>query len=163
MAGRRDFDTDEAAYLRDVGKYCDTVLLRRADESDNGEFFPDIIRQFADLGLLESMFDEQRNLQLHRMRLVHQTTELVAVAFPAAVVALGALRLQAYLLKRYAEPDIADRYLQSYSAPTRPCGTPSKRSKSSVPWASTTAAASNDCFETARPFKSSMGPAKSTP
>jgi len=91
MAGRRDFDTDEAAYLQDVGKYCDTVLLHRADESDNGEFFPDIIRQFADLGLLELMFDEQRNLQLHRMRLVHQTTELVAAAFPAAVVALGAL------------------------------------------------------------------------
>jgi alkylation response protein AidB-like acyl-CoA dehydrogenase len=58
------------------------------------------------------MFDKQRNLQLHRMRLVHQTTELVAAAFPAAVVALGALRLQAYLLKRYAEPDIADRYLE---------------------------------------------------
>lgn len=112
MAGRRDFDTDEAAYLQDVGKYCDTVLLQRADESDNGEFFPDIIRQFADLGLLELMFDEQRNLQLHRMRLVHRTTELVAAAFPAAVVALGALRLQAYLLKRYAEPDIADRYLE---------------------------------------------------
>ena len=112
MAGRRDFDTDEAAYLQDVGRYCDTVLLHRADESDNGEFFPDIIRQFADLGLLELMFDEQRNLQLHRMRLVHQTTELVAAAFPAAVVALGALRLQAYLLKRYAEPDIADRYLE---------------------------------------------------
>ncbi|HVD80166.1 MAG TPA: acyl-CoA dehydrogenase family protein, partial [Propionibacteriaceae bacterium] len=112
MAGRRDFDADEAAYLQDIGKYCDTVLLHRADESDNGEFFPDIIRQFADLGLLELMFDEQRNLQLHRMRLVHQTTELVAAAFPAAVVALGALRLQAYLLKRYAEPDIADRYLE---------------------------------------------------
>ena len=104
MAGRRDFDTDEAAYLQDVGTYCDGVLLHRADESDNGEFFPDIIRQFADLGLLELMFDEQRNIQLHRMRLVHQTTELVAAAFPAAVVALGALRLQAYLLKRYANP-----------------------------------------------------------
>ena len=87
MAGRRDFDTDVVAYLQDVGKYCDTVLLDRADQSDNGEFFPDIIRQFADLGLLELMFDEQRNLQLHRMRLVHQTTELVAAAFPAAPVA----------------------------------------------------------------------------
>ena len=75
MAGRRDFDTDEAPYLQDVGKYCETVLLHRADEGDNGEFFPDIIRQFADLGLLELMFDEQRNLQLHRMRLVHRTTE----------------------------------------------------------------------------------------
>ena len=84
MAGRRDFDADEAAYLQDVGKYCDTVLVHRGDESDSGEFFPDIIRQFADLGLLELMFDEQRNLQLHRMRLVHQTTELVAAAFPAA-------------------------------------------------------------------------------
>jgi hypothetical protein len=90
MAGRRDFDTDEADHLQDVGKYCETVLLHRADESDNGEFFPDLIRQFADLGLLlELMFDEQRNLQLHRMRLVHQTTELVAAAFPAAVVALA--------------------------------------------------------------------------
>ena len=94
MAGGRDFDTDEAAYLEDVGKYCDTVLLHRADETDNGEFFPDIIRQFADLGLLELMFAEERNLQLHRMRLVHQTTELVAAAFPAAAVALGALRLR---------------------------------------------------------------------
>lgn len=58
MAGRRDFDADEVAYLQDVGKYCDTVLLHRADESDNGEFFPDIIRQFADRGLLELSFDE---------------------------------------------------------------------------------------------------------
>jgi hypothetical protein len=66
MAGRRDFDTDEAAYLRDVAQYCDTVLLHRADESDNGEFFPDIIRHLADLGLLELMFDEQRNL--HRSK-----------------------------------------------------------------------------------------------
>jgi alkylation response protein AidB-like acyl-CoA dehydrogenase len=46
------------------------------------------------------------------MRLIHQTTELVAAAFPASVVALGALRLQAYLLTRYAEPHIADRWLE---------------------------------------------------
>jgi hypothetical protein len=58
------------------------------------------------------MIDEQRNLQLHRMRLVYQTTELVAAAFPAAVVALGALRLQTYLLKQYADREIADRYLE---------------------------------------------------
>lgn len=109
---RRDFETDEENYLKDIEKYCDTVLLARADESDSGEFFPDVIRQFADLGLLELMFDEDRNLQLHRMRLIHRTTELVAAAFPASVVALGALRLQAYLLKRYAEPHIADRYLE---------------------------------------------------
>ena len=108
---RRDFETDEENYLKDIEKYCDTVLLARADESDSGEFFPDVIRQFADLGLLELMFDEDRNLQLHRMRLIHRTTELVAAAFPASVVALGALRLQAYLLKRYAAPHVADRYL----------------------------------------------------
>jgi alkylation response protein AidB-like acyl-CoA dehydrogenase len=112
MVGRRDFESDEAAYLHDVEEYCETVLLPRGDDSDDGRFFPDVIRQFADLGLLELMFDEQRSLQLHRMRLIHQTTALVAAAFPAAVVALGALRLQAYLLKRYAEPEIAERYLE---------------------------------------------------
>jgi len=58
------------------------------------------------------MFDQQRNLQLHRMRLIHETTELVAAAFPTSDVALGALRLQAYLLTRYAEPAIVDRYLE---------------------------------------------------
>jgi alkylation response protein AidB-like acyl-CoA dehydrogenase len=109
---RRDFETDEANYLNDIEKFCDTVLLPRADQSDNGEFFPEVIKQFAEYGLLELMFDEDRNLQLHRMRLIHETTELVAAAFPASVVALGALRLQAYLLKRYAEPEIADRYLE---------------------------------------------------
>ena len=109
---RRDFETDEANYLKDIEKYCDTVLLARGDESDDGKFFPEVIKQFADLGLLELMFDEDRNLELHRMRLIHETTELVAAAFPASVVALGALRLQAYLLKRYAEPEIADRYLE---------------------------------------------------
>ncbi len=109
---RRDFETDEEKYLKDIEKYCDTVLLQRGDDSDDGAFFPDIIRQFSELGLLELMFDEERNLQLHRMRLIHQTTELVAAAFPASVVALGALRLQAYLLKRYTEPHIADRYLE---------------------------------------------------
>jgi hypothetical protein len=41
--------------------------------------------------------------------------------------------------------------------------TPSKRSKSSVPSVSTTAAAYNDSSGTARPSKSSAGPAKSTP
>lgn len=109
---RRDFETDEESYLSDIEKYCDTVLLERGDSSDNGEFFPDIIRDFADLGLLELMFDQDRTLQLDRMRLVHRTTEMVAAAFPASVLALGALRLQAYLLKRYAEPHIADRYLE---------------------------------------------------
>ncbi|MGS0684477.1 acyl-CoA dehydrogenase family protein [Nakamurella sp. GG22] len=109
---RRDFETDEANYLKDVEKYCDTILLARGDQSDDGKFFPEVIKQFADLGLLELMFDEDRNLELHRMRLVHETTELVAAAFPASVVALGALRLQAYLLKRYAEREIADRYLE---------------------------------------------------
>src|SRR3712207_5479499 len=112
MTGRRDFETDEAAYLTDVAKFCDTVLLPRADESDSGEFFPDVIRQFADLGLLELMFDERRTLRLDRMRLVHETTELVAAAFPAAVVALGALRLHGYLLTRYAEPHLVERYLE---------------------------------------------------
>jgi len=112
MTGRRDFETDEAAYLTDVAKFCDTVLLPRGDRSDTGEFFPDIITQFAELGLLELMYDEQRNLRLDRMRLIHETTELVAAAFPASVVALGALRLQGYLLKRYAQPHIAERYLE---------------------------------------------------
>ena len=112
MPGRRDFQTDEAAYLTDVAKFCDTVLAPRADESDDGEFFPEVIRGFAEIGLLELMFDERRNLRLDRMRLIHETTELVAAAFPAAAVALGALRLQAYLLKRYAEPDVAERYLE---------------------------------------------------
>ncbi len=112
MTGRRDFETDEAAFLADVATFCDTVLLPRADRSDGGEFFPDIIRQFSDLGLLELMFDADRTLRLDRMRLIHETTELVAAAFPASVVALGALRLQAYLLKRYAEPHIAERYLE---------------------------------------------------
>jgi alkylation response protein AidB-like acyl-CoA dehydrogenase len=112
MSARRDFEVDETAYLADIAEFCDTVLLPRADKSDGAEFFPDIIRQFADLGLLELMFDEQRNLCLDRMRLIHETTELVAAAFPAAVVALGALRLQGYLLKRYAEPHVVDRYLE---------------------------------------------------
>jgi alkylation response protein AidB-like acyl-CoA dehydrogenase len=108
----RDFETDEKSYLKDIETFCETVLLPRADQSDRGEFFPEIIKQFAERGLLELMFDRERNLQLHRMRLIHETTELVAAAFPASVVALGALRLQAYLLKRYAEPKIVDRYLE---------------------------------------------------
>lgn len=83
-----------------------------ANEIDlTARFFPELLREAADLGLQALIFDEDMCLDLSRMDLVHETTEQISAESAAVALAISVARLHTYLLARYASDDVRDRWL----------------------------------------------------
>jgi alkylation response protein AidB-like acyl-CoA dehydrogenase len=110
--------TDEEVFRARVATFCHDHLAPRARAGDDGDFFADLLEEAGRLGLLALMFDDERRLRLDHMPLIQETTELAASVFGAFAVALGSLRLQAYLLARHASAELVDRWLEPLLAGT---------------------------------------------
>ena len=90
-----------------------TKLAERAETMDrNAKFDQQILDEGAALGLVKLIFDENLDLDLSRMPLVHDVTERIASVCPPVAMELGVMRLVAYLLSRYAPPAVRERWLQ---------------------------------------------------
>lgn len=74
-------------------------------------FFPGAMRELAELGL-QSLLFEGDDLVLERQVLAHETSERLARALPALAIATSVARLHGYLLAKYAQPTVRERYLE---------------------------------------------------
>ena len=101
----------DAAYgdfLRTVREWCEKDVAPRArDIDERSAFFPDLMRQGAELGLHGLIFDDAGKIDLTYFDLAHETTELVASYSGAVALGLCIGRLHPYLLAKYAEEAVA--------------------------------------------------------
>lgn len=89
-------------------------LAAKAESLDRGAVFDkEILDEGAALGFVKLIFDENLNLDLSRMPLVHDITERIASVYPPVAMELGVMRLVSYLLARYARPAVKDRWLRA--------------------------------------------------
>jgi alkylation response protein AidB-like acyl-CoA dehydrogenase len=98
--------------LADVEDFA-AKLAERAETMDrNAKFDKEVLDEGAALGFVKLIFDENLDLDLSRMPLVHDVTERIASVCPPVAMELGVMRLVAYLLSRYAPPAVKERWLQ---------------------------------------------------
>lgn len=89
-------------------------LAAKAESLDReAKFDKEILDEGAALGFVKLIFDENLNLDLSRMPLVHDITERIASVYPPVAMELGVMRLVSYLLARYARPAVKDRWLRA--------------------------------------------------
>jgi alkylation response protein AidB-like acyl-CoA dehydrogenase len=74
-------------------------------------FIPELLDEAAELGLQSLLFDRDLELNLSRMSLVHEVTEIIASKSAAVAMQLGGARLVAYLLARYANAEVREQWL----------------------------------------------------
>jgi alkylation response protein AidB-like acyl-CoA dehydrogenase len=87
-------------------------LAARAEEMDrSGAFDQEILDEGAARGFVKLIFNDDLELDLSRMPLVHEVTERIASVCPPVAMELGVMRLVAYLLSRFARPAVRDRWL----------------------------------------------------
>jgi alkylation response protein AidB-like acyl-CoA dehydrogenase len=88
-------------------------LAERAETMDrNATFDKEVLDEGAALGFVKLIFDENLDLDLSRMPLVHDVTERIASVCPPVAMELGVMRLVAYLLSRYAPSAVKERWMQ---------------------------------------------------
>jgi alkylation response protein AidB-like acyl-CoA dehydrogenase len=88
-------------------------LAARAEEMDrSGKFDQEILDEGAARGFVKLIFNDDLELDLSRMPLVHEVTERIASVCPPVAMELGVMRLVAYLLSRFARPAVRDRWLK---------------------------------------------------
>src|SRR5690349_17068627 len=99
--------TNDAALLTAVDDLCLTVIRPRAATIDSErQFFPDILRQAAEIGLQSLIFDDELHLTLGNTELIHETTERLAAESGAVALAVSVARLHTYLLARFANAEL---------------------------------------------------------
>jgi alkylation response protein AidB-like acyl-CoA dehydrogenase len=104
-------DTLYEDFLRTVREWCENEVAPRAREiDDTSAFFPDLMRQGAELGLHGLIFDDGGAVDLTYLDLADETTQLVASYSGAVALGLAIGRLHSYLLARYAEPAVASAW-----------------------------------------------------
>ena len=98
--------------LRVVGAFCEKEIAPRAREIDEtGEFFPDLVRKGAEIGLQGLIFTEDLRIDPAGFAPAHETTELISSYSAAVALAFSVARLHGYLLARYAPEPVRDRWL----------------------------------------------------
>lgn len=102
----------ELARLRE---YCETVLAPRAREIDeSSEFIRDVLKDMAAIGQQRLHLDGlEINWAPEAWHTVHQASQLIAGYSTATAVATSVARLHSYLLVKYAQPAVRDRWLES--------------------------------------------------
>ena len=100
---------EAAELLHHVDDFCATVVQPRAAAIDTEcEFFPDILRTAADIGLQSLIFTDKLELNLTNTQLIHETTERIAAESAPVALAISVARLHTYLLARYATAQLKD-------------------------------------------------------
>ncbi|MFV0432622.1 MAG: acyl-CoA dehydrogenase family protein [Leucobacter sp.] len=103
----------EERELRDrVEAFCVEEVRPRVAAIDRDlEFFPELLSSAAGIGLQSLLFGENGELRLDRTGLVHETTERIAAESAPVALAVSVARLHTYLLARYADPELRERYI----------------------------------------------------
>jgi alkylation response protein AidB-like acyl-CoA dehydrogenase len=106
------FDDETRALLDVVGNFCEKEVGPRSQAIDtSGQFFPDLVKQAATIGLQGLIFRDDLTIEPDGFALAHETTELIASYSGAVALSLSIARLHGYLLATYAPADIRDRWL----------------------------------------------------
>jgi alkylation response protein AidB-like acyl-CoA dehydrogenase len=84
-----------------------------AELDERGVFNPGPLQRAAEIGLTRLLFDDDDNINLQQMRLTHDVTEMVASASPAVSMQISATRVIAYLIAKYAEPEVRSKWLRA--------------------------------------------------
>jgi alkylation response protein AidB-like acyl-CoA dehydrogenase len=104
---------DRAQLIANLENFITDTVTERAEIMDRtGEFDQDLLAQAVDLGLVGVIFDENLELDISTMPLVHEVTERLAGASCALAMEVGVMRLTSYLLARFAPDDVRDRWLR---------------------------------------------------
>ncbi|WP_053384412.1 acyl-CoA dehydrogenase family protein [Leucobacter celer] len=108
---KNDTPTDEQLLERLEAFCVEQVRPRSAAIDREREFFPDLLSSAAELGLQSLLFGEDGELRLDRTGLIHETTERIAAESAPVALAVSVARLHTYLLARYADPELQERYI----------------------------------------------------
>jgi alkylation response protein AidB-like acyl-CoA dehydrogenase len=107
-----EVEPDAKELLQVVQRFCvDEVepLARQIDEV--AEFFPGLLKTAGEIGLQSLITTDTGEIEFSGLPLAHETNEIIASYSGAVALAVSITRLHAYLLCRYARPEIRDRWL----------------------------------------------------
>ncbi len=107
-----EVEQDTLEMLDLVSRFCEEQVAPAASAIDQeGEFFPSLLKVAAGIGLQSLLTDLDGTVQLESLPLAHETNELIASQSGAVALGISITRLHAYLLCRYAAPEVRDRWL----------------------------------------------------
>lgn len=107
-----DVEPDALELLDVVNRYCVAEVAPAArDIDESARFFPDLLKTAGEIGLLSLITDESGEIDLEALPLAHETNELIASYSGAVALGVSIARLHAYMLCRYARPEVRDRWL----------------------------------------------------
>lgn len=86
-------------------------VARQIDRSD--EWFPEVLKECAELGLQGIMVADDRTIDPARIHIADATTEVLASYSPSVALAVTAARLHTIMLATYATPEVRDRWLDA--------------------------------------------------
>lgn len=105
--------SDATQFLKEVEEFVITEVAPRAEHLDRtGIVDLELLTSGARLGLAGMLFNDDLELDLSKMHLVHDATERIASVYPPLAMELGVMRLVTYLLARYARQEVKDRWIQ---------------------------------------------------
>lgn len=105
-------EPDAKELLDVVHRFCIEEVAPAARQIDEtGEFFPELLKTAADIGLQSLITDESGEINFDGLSLAHETNEVIASYSGAVALAISITRLHAYLLCRYARPKVRDTWL----------------------------------------------------
>ena len=105
-------DADAIDYLKVVEDFCRDRIAPVATQIDRSdEWFPDVLKECADLGLQGIMVGEDRAIDASRIFVAEATSQVLASYSPSVALAVGAARLHTIMLATHASPQVRDRWL----------------------------------------------------
>lgn len=104
----------EICELDKLRRYCDECLSAAASKIDrSGQFIRDVLLDFAEMGLQRlHLHENEISDDLQSWLRIHESSSLIAKFSVAAAVAVSVARLHTYLLVKYTNAELRDRWLE---------------------------------------------------
>jgi alkylation response protein AidB-like acyl-CoA dehydrogenase len=110
-------DPDVKDLLGVVRTFCnDEVRPRARSIEDSAGAYDGLVQTAAQIGLQGLIFDGTGNIDPTGFATAHETTEVLASYSGSLALALSIARLHGYMLSRYADPAVRDRWLPNLIA-----------------------------------------------
>jgi alkylation response protein AidB-like acyl-CoA dehydrogenase len=114
-----EVEPDAKELLDVVLRFCVDEIAPAARHIDEaGEFFPALLKTAAAIGLQSLITEESGAINFDGLPLAHETNELIASYSGAVALGVSISRLHAYLLCRFARPEVRDQWLPGLLAGT---------------------------------------------
>ncbi|SHK80738.1 Acyl-CoA dehydrogenase [Pseudonocardia thermophila] len=120
MTGLFETTAETRELLAVVQEFCEKEVLPqvRAIEDGTAIYDTDLMRTAAEIGLQGLIVDERGAIDPAGFALAHESNEIVASYSGSFALALSIARLHAYMLCKYANPQVRDRWLPGLLAGT---------------------------------------------